>query len=375
MPTRVRMLAFGTLVAALSVVVSVASAQDKKAPPKPDKNQLAEQAAAVKMMDDVIGGQPAPTDFTFTWVNQVMKSRDNKMFVPFILTFEKGKPLPVNATYYVRVVNRAALDDAAKKMAEYKAAVEKAAARVKLDPENQEFADAEAKLRAQAPRVEYAFEDMKLGQNFPPSATRFMGALAVPAGDYDVYVLLKEPTKDKKTQPKAGLLKVPITVPNYWTDELATSTVFVTNQAEPLKAAPTPEDLARNPYIFGTMKIVPSLESMPKFAKKDELTVVFYIYNVGIDATTNKPNLSVDFNFYHKENGAEKFFNRTDPQVLNDKTLGPAFDLKLGHQLLGGQAVPLASFPEGDYRLEIKVTDKTTGKTKTENATFTVVAA
>ena len=42
------------------------------------------------MMDDVAGGQAAPTDFTFTWVNHVMKSRDNKMYVPFILTFERA---------------------------------------------------------------------------------------------------------------------------------------------------------------------------------------------------------------------------------------------------------------------------------------------
>ena len=42
----------------------------------------------------------------------------------------------------------------------------------------------------------------------------------------------------------------------------------------------------------------------------------------------------------------------------NATTLPPAFDMSLGHQLQTGQAVPLASFPAGDYRLEIKVTDK-----------------
>ena len=78
-----------------------------------------------------------------------MKSRDNKMFVPFILTFEKGKPLPQNATYYLRVVNRAALAESTKKVADHKAAVEKAANLAKLDPENTELAEAEAKLRAE----------------------------------------------------------------------------------------------------------------------------------------------------------------------------------------------------------------------------------
>jgi hypothetical protein len=36
--------------------------------------------------------------------------------------------------------------------------------------------------------------------------------------------------------------------------------------------------------------------------------------------------------------------------------------------------VPLASFPVGDYRLEIKLTDKLSGKTMTQNVNFTVEA-
>ena len=34
--------------------------------------------------------------------------------------------------------------------------------------------------------------------------------------------------------------------------------------------------------------------------------------------------------------------------------------------------MPLASFPEGEYRLEIKVTDKIANKTLTREITFTV---
>jgi hypothetical protein len=36
--------------------------------------------------------------------------------------------------------------------------------------------------------------------------------------------------------------------------------------------------------------------------------------------------------------------------------------------------VPLKSFPAGEYRAEIKITDKLSGKTLTHNATFTVQA-
>jgi hypothetical protein len=37
--------------------------------------------------------------------------------------------------------------------------------------------------------------------------------------------------------------------------------------------------------------------------------------------------------------------------------------------------VPLKSFPEGDYRLEIKVTDKVSGKVVTRDVNFSVKAS
>jgi hypothetical protein len=37
--------------------------------------------------------------------------------------------------------------------------------------------------------------------------------------------------------------------------------------------------------------------------------------------------------------------------------------------------VPLLSFPPGDYRLEIKITDKPSGKTVTQNVNFSVAAS
>ena len=37
-----------------------------------------------------------------------------------------------------------------------------------------------------------------------------------------------------------------------------------------------------------------------------------------------------------------------------------------------GQGVPLQSFPEGSYRLEIKITDKLSSKVLTQNVNFTV---
>ena len=60
-------------------------------------------------------------------------------------------------------------------------------------------------------------------------------------------------------------------------------------------------------------------------------------------------------------------------QSFNATTLPGQFDLNLGHQVFVGQGIPVKdAFKPGDYRLEIKVTDKTNGQTVTRNVPFTV---
>ena len=84
--------------------------------------------------------------------------------------------------------------------------------------------------------------------------------------------------------------------------------------------------------------------------------------------------MTLDYSFYVKQAEGEKYFNKTAPQELNATTLAPDFNVAAGHQVPGMLSIPLASFPAGDYRLEIKVTDKASNKTITQNVAFTVAA-
>jgi hypothetical protein len=82
----------------------------------------------------------------------------------------------------------------------------------------------------------------------------------------------------------------------------------------------------------------------------------------------------VEYNFYQKTKDGEKYFNKTSPQSFNAQTMPPQWDGTVANQISAGQSVPLASFPEGEYRLEVKVVDKLGNKTLTDNVPFTVVA-
>ena len=98
--------------------------------------------------------------------------------------------------------------------------------------------------------------------------------------------------------------------------------------------------------------------------------MLFWIY--GPQHANGVPELTIEYNFHHKTADGEKFFNKTAPQAVNATTLPPGFNMTAGHQVLGFLGIPLKSFPAGDYRVEFKITDKLSGNTLTENATFTV---
>ena len=138
--------------------------------------------------------------------------------------------------------------------------------------------------------------------------------------------------------------------------ELKVSTPILASTVEPLTAPLTPAQHEENPYnVFGAMKIEPSADG--KFSKAGEFNLVFFVYGAG-DAGGGKPNVVLEYSFYQKQAEGEKYFNKTAPQELNGATLPPDFNVAAGHQVPGMLSIPLASFPAGDYRLEIKVTDK-----------------
>jgi hypothetical protein len=342
---------------ALSVLVVVASSNallgQSKDEKKKDEAQKKEIANIVKIVDEGgAAGQAAANDLSLAWVREdVLKAQGNKQYVPFTVQIDPSKVSGQNVALYWRVV------------AKNPAAAEPAAGGKKDD-----------KDKDKAKKGEYAYEDITFVPVTPGQPMRISRSFTVAAGDYDVFLVAKEPTPDKapKNAPpaKMSIVKQAVTVPDFWNDELATSSVIVAQRIDPLPAPLTPQQQADRPYALGMMEIVPTFDT--KFAKKAELSTFMLIYNPKVDAA-NKPDVTVEYNFYQKPAGApEKFFNKTNPQALNAQTLPPNFDLAAGHQLQSGQAVPLASFPEGDYRLEIKVTDKIANKTLTRDLNFTV---
>jgi len=340
-----------TTVLALSAGLLAQKKDDKKQ----DDAQKKEVQNLVKLADDAAAGQAAaPNDLSLSWVREdILKAQGNKQYIPFIVTVDPSKVTGGTLAFYWRVVAQGG--------------TQPAAAPAPADKKDKD------KDKDKKGKSDYAYEDVAFipVTNGQPSPMRIARSFTVPAGTYDVFIVAKEPTSTQKNAPppKASILKHTITIPDFWNGELATSSVIVAQRIDPLPAPLTPQQQADRPYALGQMEIVPQTDM--NFSKKQELSTFMLIYNPKTDQS-NKPDVLVEYNFYKKSG---EFFNKTNPQPLNGQTLPPQFDIAAGHQLQSGQAVPLGSFPEGEYRLEIKVTDKLANKTLTRDVNFTVTAS
>ena len=307
-----------------------------------DRSEQAQQRdiqALVQMVDAVAAGtQPAPSDLDLQWEgNHFMKSADGETFVPFTLAVDAAQLAAPGTALYVRAVSKAAAPSS--------------------DP------------AAEPPdAVQYAWNDVNFVEVPPDGIIQL--AMVLEPGEYEVFVAIKEesPLEAQDNQPpaKAALLRRDITVPDFNGPGLSMSSVLI-GAIEPLTAVLTDEQQRERPYTFGQLSVTVSTA----LKTSDELQALFFIYGTG--QTDSKPDVQIEYSFHRQTAEGEAYFNKTPPQVLNASTLPPQFDVATD-QLPGMLFVPLASFPVGEYRLEVKLTDMISGETLTHNANFMVEA-
>jgi hypothetical protein len=303
--------------------------------------------ALVALADAASRGAPVPADFRLEWRNDFFKAQPGT-FVPFTVSFDAPREPSRIALLYVRVEA--------------------------LGPP----------ARSARP---YAYETI-----FPVRLERTAGrsvrvtrGFAVAPGRYRVVLVLRESTVEPAPVRRAGVLLQDLDVPDFWTAELATSTVMLADRIERL-AAPVPADqLDEDPYAVGANRI--HVTGNRVLDRGGELIVAFLIYNlsVGPDAQFDA---QVDYHLYKKVEGGqgppargeahpparvgEEYVTRTNPQRFNPSMMGAQFDPRAGTPLLAGQGILLRGFEPGDYRLGITVTDLLSRRSLSRDVAFTV---
>lgn len=303
-------------------------------PPDAGAQEL-EIVSLANVVGAALRGEIVPAEEPFGWANDFLKSSEQTTFVPFTLSIDESKLTTPAVAMYLFVAPRG----------------------------------------GQAGSATAAFEDgyhVLLGSPGEDGLYRIRRGFWVPAGDYDVYAALSESEVEPGATPATMMLRKALSVPDLWAGGFATSSVILAESIESLNAPPPPDQLPANPYTLGTMRIVP--KSIPEYVPSDELSMLFLVYNAGV-TPAGMPDVAVEYAFNVVGDAGEEFFNRTSPQMFNERTLPQGFDLNAGHQLVAGQAVPLSSFPPAEYRLDITVTDNTSGESLTHSVGFSVAEA
>jgi hypothetical protein len=306
------------------------------------------------LADAALAGKPVPTDFTVRWHNDFLKAQQGT-FVPFTVTVESSPAPPVSALLYVRAVPRAA-------------------------------GHREGRDRRAVPAVD-AIVPVQ-GEGDESGRVRFVRGFTVPAGDYDVCVVVRERLDEANpsTRLRAGALVLPVSVPDFWTGELTTSSVMLARRLDVLAAAPDADDLSARPYAIGRNEITPAVDG--RFASSEELIVVLLVYDAAV-TRQRRFDVDVEYHFFRRSgSGAsdgpppegdrppalpgETYFNHTEPQRFTPESMGRQFDPR--QPVMAGQGIPLAGFPQGVYRLAVAVTDRVSGRRIQRDVAFTVEA-
>jgi hypothetical protein len=328
-------------------------AQDTK---KLTKDEIAQYELVRAQVDAVISGKaPAPADAKITFKPHFLKSGSD-IYIPYTIDLEPGKLSAPPLVMYVVAVKKP----------------------VAGAPEAAPAAPARGGAGGRGGRgmgrgatpggPTFAFEDVAFVAPKPDGTIQ--RALELMPGDYNVYIAISEKPadpKNKKAVPaKAVISTQALTVPDLLSG-LSTSSVILAKNIEPAGAQLNGQQQLEEPYTVSGYKITPSPVST--FPKSGELLWVFYIYNEGA-AAAGKPDVTVDYNFFKA--GEEKPFVNMPSSSYNAANLPPEFNLAAGHMVFVATGVPLSTFNPGEFKVQIKVTDKTNNQSVTRDVPFTV---
>lgn len=357
-PARVRWVAWGAgsilvglMFAGLVTAAAAQGVTESRLREQLEEASRREAGMLVELVDRVAAGQSVPSDLVVSWHHDFLKAQPGT-FVPFVVTVDGVSPRPAQALLYVRAARKG------------------------------EPSEAQAASEPRTDARRYAFDavfpvELSAGLGKPARITR---GFAVPAGEYDVFVAVRERPSNplepgQGPAPRVGFLRRSLSVPDYWSGRFSTSTVMLAHRIEALARSLDPEEALERPYAIGLNEVEVALDGT--FRRDRELIVVFVIYNPRVQRG-GQFDVRVDYEVFHRPAGAaeapaDRYVIRTSPQRFNLRTIGAQADPAAGHPVMAGQGILLSSFEAGEYRLGITITDLVSGEKLARDVRFRVI--
>ncbi|MGA8761408.1 MAG: GWxTD domain-containing protein, partial [Candidatus Sulfotelmatobacter sp.] len=184
-------------------------------------------------------------------------------------------------------------------------------------------------------------------------------ALPLRPGRYKVEVAVKDVNGDRK-----GLWSRGILVPDFSDDKLSTSSLIVADDMEPVPS----KNVGTGSFVIGQTKVRPRVapaDGKPALFKKNhDQKVNFWmqVYNLGVDAKTNKPSATFEYNIV----------NVATHKAVVQKTESTEQMGNVGEQVTLQKSIAAGNLQPGTYKIEIKVNDNISKQTVDPSAVFAV---
>lgn len=176
----------------------------------------------------------------------------------------------------------------------------------------------------------------------------YQKAVPLPPGRYKLDVIVRDVNSGA-----TGVRHIDVPVPKYDPNKLATSTLVLAAKLESLGDQP-----AVGMFTIGNVKVIPNVSGI--YHKGSAIGIYMQIYNAGIDQTTLRP--SVDVEYALMKDGKEIAKSPEDWRGNSDS----GQRLTLTRLLNSNQLNP------GDYTLEVRVRDRVSGQSLVQSAKFTI---
>ena len=177
----------------------------------------------------------------------------------------------------------------------------------------------------------------------------YQKAVSLSPGRYRVDVIVRDVASGA-----TGVRHMGFEVPKYDASKLSTSTLIMAVKLEGMGDQP-----AVGMFTIGNVKVIPNVSG--SYHRGSPVGVYMQIYNAGVDQTTLRP--SVDVEYALMKDGKEVGKQLEDWRGNRDS----------GQRLTLARLLDSRNLAPGDYALEVRVKDRVSGQALVQSAKFTVL--
>ena len=207
--------------------------------------------------------------------------------------------------------------------------------------------------------VVQTFEDV-ISRDFPESlfqsslnlSSVYQKSLPLRSGLYRLDLVVKDTLSGN-----LGVFKTALRVPHFEDDKIDASSLILADQIEPVPS----QQIGTGQFVLNSYKVRPRLNQ--KFSSTEKLGIFLQLYNLKLDDTLHKTNVSVTYRITKDQQEIWRSVETADQLHQG------------GEQLTIQRYLPVASLAPGRYTIEVIAIDLLTNQTITRGADFTLMPA